>query len=270
MKKIISIVTALILVPSITAVSIYKNTKPSDEEEIHTINNESMRSATERYSEVIYDFEESAITTVDVYKNAEDSEEVETHVTEIIPEQCCPECIENFEEQMLEEKRQKVIDNLSYLKFIDGEETDIDDDQIEHIIATGEKTGIDPHLISTIIYSESRGHSDVFNGIYRGYGQIGYDGGRLVYEDILELGEYDHDMAFDPYLNITFIGYILDYLMYHYNYNIYQAIQHYSGTKGEEWYLDYTSNKLNQIGGPTLDEIEQEWRENYKQRESES
>lgn len=226
MKKIISIITALILVPSITAANAYEDIIYTQEEPVEIVDNES--------------------------KN--------------IPEHYCPECIGNFEEQMQEEKRQKVIDNLSYLKFIDGEETDIDDDQIDHIIATSEETGIDPHLISTIIYSESRGQSGVFKGNCRGYGGIGYEGGRLVYEDILELGEYDHDMAFDPYMNITFIGHILDYLMYHYDYNIYQAIQHYSGTKGEWWYLNYTAKKLDQIGGPTLDEIEQEWRENYEQR----
>lgn len=240
MKRIISMIAAIVLVPVMTAANAYEDVPEQEEQiEIHVIDN--------RPKAIPFPEWDLELTADNMY--------------------IYPGYLEELEEKKQNEERQKVINDLAFLKFIDGAETDIDDDQIEHILATSEVTGIDPHLISTIIYSESRGQSDVYNGICRGYGGVGYDGGRLVYEDILELGDYDHDMAFDPYMNITFIGHILDYLMYHYDYNIYQAIQHYSGTKGEWWYLNYTARKLDQIGGPTLDEIEQQWRENYEQRE---
>lgn len=157
--------------------------------------------------------------------------------------------------------------DLEFMKYIDDEVTDLDDDQLEYIVKVGNENHINPYLIAAIIYTESRGHSDVYNdGGYRGYGGIGNEFGSHIYENFLEMGEYDHDMAFDPYTNILIIGSGLNYLMSEdgYNYDIYDALQFYSGTGDDWWYINKCINRLEETGGPTLDEIYQEYLNNQE------
>lgn len=147
------------------------------------------------------------------------------------------------------------VEDLSFLKIIDGSPTDIDDKQLEYIIKVGDKYHINPYLIATIIYIESRGVSTASNSSgYRGYGGIGKVTGKFMYEDILKLGTYDHDMAYDPYTNIHLIGTTLDYILSD-GYDIYGTLQYYSGSKGEWWYINKAIKRLEETGGPTLDEI---------------
>ena len=157
--------------------------------------------------------------------------------------------------------------DLEFMKYIDDEVTDLDDDQLEYIVKIGNENHINPYLIAAIIYTESRGHSDVYNsGGYRGYGGIGNEFGSHIYENFLGMGEYDHDMAFDPYTNILIIGSGLNYLMSEdgYNYDIYDALQFYSGTGDDWWYINKCSERLEETGGPTLDEIYQEYLNNQE------
>lgn len=157
--------------------------------------------------------------------------------------------------------------DLEFMKFIDNEVTDLDDDQLEYLVKVGNDNHINPYLIAAIIYTESRGHSDVYNsGGYRGYGGIGNEFGTHIYENFLEMGEYDHNMAFDPYTNILIIGSGLNYLMSEegYNYDIYDALQFYSGTGDDWWYINKCINRLEETGGPTLDEIYQEYLNNQE------
>lgn len=170
-------------------------------------------------------------------------------------------------EQMYQIADEEVtIDDLRFIQFVDNEDTDVTDDQLEHILKTSEETGIDPYLITTVIWIESRGHSDVYAGDCRGYGGISSDAGNTIYEGYLGLGDYDHDMAFDPYINITLIGNTLKYLMTEpgYEFDIYGALQFYSGTKGEWGYINKVVRKLNDFGGPTLEEIEDNFNTSYE------
>lgn len=153
------------------------------------------------------------------------------------------------------------IDDLRFIQYVDNDYTDVTDDQLYHIINVSNDTGVNPILIATIMWVESRGQSDVYIGDCRGYGGISSDCGDTIYDKYLNLGDYDHDMAFDPYINITLIGNTLKYLMTEPGYtdNIYSALQYYSGTKGEWGYINKVARKLKKEGGPTLDEIQKEF-----------
>lgn len=161
------------------------------------------------------------------------------------------------------------IDDFEFLKNIDNGESDIDDDQIQYILDLCNDKGVNPYLISSIIYTESRGKSDVYNKENcRGYGGISEVAGEFIYENVLDNGEYNHNMAFDPYTNLSIMINLLDYLMADNEADIEYVVQYYSGTKGEQWYIDYTNDNLEKFGGPTLQEMEEQWIERYNQRKN--
>lgn len=186
--------------------------------------------------------------------------------------------IESLEEDVTEETSDIInnetyfgytIEDFEFLKNIDNEESDIDDDQIQYILDLCNDKGVNPYLISSIIYTESRGKSDVYNSENcRGYGGISEVAGEFIYENILEQGEYNHNMAFDPYTNLSIMINLLDYLMTENDADIKYVVQYYSGTKGEQWYIEYTNDNLERFGGPTLKVIKEQWIERYNQRQN--
>lgn len=182
-----------------------------------------------------------------------------------------------LEEDTVEETTEEVIkddtyfgytlEDFEFLKVIDDTESDIDDDQIQFILDECNDKGINPYLVSSIIYTESRGQSDVYNKENcRGYGGISEVAGEFIYENILKEGDYNHNLAFDPYTNLDIIINLLDYLMTESEGDIEYVIQYYSGTKGEQWYLDYTNENLQEFGGPNLETIKNQWLERNDQR----
>lgn len=222
--------------------------------------------------------------------NANDNDEaplIEYHVIQPIPVEentiemsrsiAIDEDINLLQEDIIEETTEEIkedetyfgytLEDFEFLKCIDNEESDIDDDQIQFILDECNDKGINPYLVASIIYTESRGKSDVYNKENcRGYGGISEVAGEFIYENILNQGEYSHNMAFDPYTNLSIIINLLDYLMTESEGDIKYVIQYYSGTKGEEWYINYTIENLHEFGGPTLQEIKTQWINRYNQR----
>lgn len=169
--------------------------------------------------------------------------------------------------KLIEDNSEFKAEDFQFLKEIDNEITDIDDDQIHYMIDMCNEKGINPYLISSIIYTESRGKCDVYNDKNcRGYGGISEVAGRHIYTNVLQLGEYNHDYAFDPYINLSIIINLIDWLMIEYDGDLEYCIQYYSGTKGLTWYVEETEYNLDRFGKTNLETVKNEWITHYKYR----
>lgn len=168
-----------------------------------------------------------------------------------------------------------IVDELEpyrFIQFIDNADTDITDEQLLYIKEKATDIGIDPLFILCTFYNESRGLTTVNNDSTncRGYGGIAPDTGRYIYEEYLGHGKgtYDHQMAYDPYINIDISISTWNHLLEYWDGNIYSAMRNYSGMKSyEDWYFNKISNKLAEVGGPTLDEIQASWNKRHEELE---
>lgn len=104
-------------------------------------------------------------------------------------------------------------------------------------IAAGEelmiKEGIDPDLLFGIIMTESGGDEKATSSTStaRGYGQFLAGSGKYVYEDILHLGVYNHNMAYNGTTNITMAAGYLGYLKNERGFSAYAAVKAYRGVE---------------------------------------
>ena len=130
------------------------------------------------------------------------------------------------------------ISDYEYIQFVDGSSTDLTDDQIHYAVAKMKENGLNPHLLFCIFYNESRGVSKATNAKTdcRGYGQILESTGEYIYEDYLQEGSYNHDLAYDPYENIDLSVGLLTCLMEQNNGNLYRTMNSYSGNHDGSYY----------------------------------
>lgn len=93
------------------------------------------------------------------------------------------------------------------------------------------KYGYDPHIQFRLIGFESGFKYDNQNpaSSARGYGQILRSTGRWIYEDELNLGKYNHKLAYDPYINIQMSTWYMSYLLKRNRGNVKRALMGYNG-----------------------------------------
>ena len=132
------------------------------------------------------------------------------------------------------EKRKELYNKYEYAIYDESSKrTDLTYEQI----ATGEelmrKEGIDPDLLFGIIMTESNGDEKATSSIStaRGYGQFLAGSGKYVYEKVLKLGTYNHNMAYNGTTNITMAAGYLGYLKNERGFSAYKAVKSYRGVE---------------------------------------
>lgn len=104
---------------------------------------------------------------------------------------------------------------------------------------------INPHWVWEIITCESYYdvNANISTSSARGLGGFLESSGRWVYEDLMGNGKntYDHDMAYDPYIAIEMLVYLLEWMKIEYNGNLEAMIRHYSGDPSGAYYNNLVS-----------------------------
>lgn len=157
-------------------------------------------------------------------------------------------------------KRSELYDKYEYAVYNkSGDRTDLKYDQI----ATGEelmeKAGIDPDLLFGIIMTESGGNEKASNSTStaRGFGQMLAGTGEYVYEDILNLGTYNHSMAYNGDTNIRMVVGYLGYLKNTRHMSAYNTIKAYRGIE-PTGYIRTINSYINKKGN-SFAEIAANW-----------
>jgi len=94
----------------------------------------------------------------------------------------------------------------------------------------------------------------------RGFGAFLKSSGEFVYEELLKYGEYNHDMAFDGYINMEMTAELLDYNMKKYDGDIMKSLIAYNGNELGPRYYDIIDTFLNTETNKTLAKMEDEYK----------
>lgn len=152
--------------------------------------------------------------------------------------------IENLEEEIAFLERTPTTD-LTILRKVEQYQYVIDSglssDLVLFMDEQCQKWDINPHLMWAIIETESRYNPNVDNSegsSARGLGQIVVNTARNMYENVLGhgTGSYNHQMAYDPYVNIQMICALIGTGLQNEN-TLEYAINRYSG--GVSGYLEH-------------------------------
>ena len=104
---------------------------------------------------------------------------------------------------------------------------------------------IKPHWLWEVITCESYFDKNAMlaSTNARGLGGFLESSGKWVYEDLMGNGKgtYDHDMAYDPYIAIEMMVFLLDWMKDEYNGNLEKMINHYSGDPSGAYYRNLVS-----------------------------
>lgn len=160
------------------------------------------------------------------------------------------------------EVRKELYDKYEYILMYNNERTDLTYDELQFGIEEMDKRGINPHLLTGVIYLESKGRRDCANSksTARGYGQFIAGTGKWVYEQRFKRGTYNHDMAFDGYLNIEMCAEYLGYLMDKNNGSVMNTLLDYNGRELGSVYYNIVNNII-KTSNIDLNQIENEYRE---------
>ena len=150
------------------------------------------------------------------------------------------------------EQREELFDKYEYAIIrTNGTRTDITYDQLINLELLAEEKEIDTDLVLSIAMVESSGTEDACNNSSsaRGYGQIVYGTGKMVYEKIMNEGKYNHDYALDGDTNFKMMVNYLRYLEDN-NSSIYTTIRGYRGEGGSilDSYIRKINNYLSHSG----------------------
>lgn len=99
---------------------------------------------------------------------------------------------------------------------------------------------VNPHRVWEIITCESNydTEANLTSTTARGLGGFLESTGKWVYEDLMGNGKntYDHSMAYDPYIAIEMLVYLLDWMDEYYNGDLEALIRHYSSDSSGAYY----------------------------------
>lgn len=154
------------------------------------------------------------------------------------------------------QEREELFDKYEYAIVTDGYRTDLTYDQIKNGEELMLEKGYDPNLLFGIIMVESSADEKLTSdhSTARGYGQILKGTGEFVYSNLLNLGKYNHNMAFDGNTNIMMMCEYLDYLIKRRDNDLYKAIQGYRGKTDVSGYIRGIDKYITQ-SNTSIDEI---------------
>lgn len=144
------------------------------------------------------------------------------------------------------EERQELYNKYEYaLIREDGTRTDITFEHIKSLKDLAIEKGLNDQvidLILSIVMTESDGYENAKNSksTASGFGQFLSTTGTFVYERLMNMDEYSHDMAMNGSLNLEMMTEYLCYLNDKYNGNMDLVINEYRGLDSNEY-----KNKIN-------------------------
>lgn len=100
---------------------------------------------------------------------------------------------------------------------------------------------LNPHIMTAIYKHESGFTAEIDNyggSSARGLGQVLSSTGKSIWENILQLGTYTHDMAYDPTVNITITEELISRNI---DSGLYNAIAAYSGDSTGKYYGEFVA-----------------------------
>ena len=158
--------------------------------------------------------------------------------------------------------RSELYDKYEYVMFYDGKRTDM----TYNLVAYGEdimkKENIDPNLLFGLIMVESRAVEKAQNptSSARGFCQLIDSTAKSLYERVLKKGSYNHELAFNGYINLELGAKLIAGNMERYSGNTYTTIQLYRGIKDVRSYYAAV-DKFVSRGGTSLRQIGNNYRE---------
>lgn len=162
------------------------------------------------------------------------------------------------------EQREELYNKYEYIIEVGNKRTDITYEQLAHGEELMKDRGLNPHLLFGVVYLESRGNEKATNSrsTARGYCQFLGSTAKSVYERMLNKGTYNHDLAFDGYINLELGAEYLSYLMKTQNGSIMTSLLLYNGAELGERYYHIIDNMLVKYNKPSLAQIEREYKNN--------
>lgn len=131
------------------------------------------------------------------------------------------------------EKAEELYTDYSYMYYdTNGDRNDVTPEQVQYAVDLMTEKGLDPGLLLGSIMVESEGHADDVNSSSgaTGYGQFLASTGRYIYEDVLQLGEYDHSTTpKDGTTNILMMATYYEILYKQYGGDTMSVIKQYCG-----------------------------------------
>lgn len=177
--------------------------------------------------------ENLANNTDDVNKTFEGTNDADTLVDELNESET-----EAYNEELVAEAKNAdamILQKYAYALYDDvGARNDLTPDLLRLTERCCLQQGIEPNLFLGIVMAESRGKASAKNkrSTATGFGQLLKSTGKWAYEDLLGFGKgtYNHNLAYNPELNIMMSTAVLGELRREYNGNMYKAVRHYRGT----------------------------------------
>lgn len=162
------------------------------------------------------------------------------------------------------EQREELYNKYEYVIEIGNNRTDLTYEQLTYGENLMKDRGLNPHLLFGVVYLESRGNETATNSrsTARGYCQFLGSTAKSVYENMLNKGQYTHDLAFDGFINLELGAEYLSYLMRTQNGSIMTSLLLYNGSEIGERYYTIIDNVLRQHEKPSLAQIEREYKNN--------
>lgn len=130
-----------------------------------------------------------------------------------------------------------------------SDDSGLDTNVIMYMDEEAKKLDINPNLLACIYRVEShfRTYVDNYGGSSaRGLGQVIRSTGKAIWENILHKGAYNHDMAYDPYVNIEITATLIARNIKSTG-DLYQALNLYSGN-GRSIYYNKIVDVANRYG----------------------
>ncbi len=156
-------------------------------------------------------------------------------------------------------EREELYDKYEYVIMYGGKRTDMTYDMVSYGEDIMKEKKVDPNLLFGLIMVESHAVEKAQNktSTARGFCQLLASTARSYYENILKKGKYNHELAYDGYINIEIGSELVARNMEKYNGDTHKVIQLYRGLNDPVYYaaVDRYVNR----GGTSLRQIANEY-----------
>lgn len=162
--------------------------------------------------------------------------------------------------------REELFDEYEYILMdYKNDRTDLTYKELEFGINEMVERDLNPHLLFGIIHLESNGKRNLTTttSTARGYCQFIQGTGKWVYETRLNKGIYNHNLAFDGFINLEMGAEYLSYLMEKNNGSIMNTVLDYNGRELGSRYYDIVNDTLLKNINLSLNDIELEYKNKH-------
>lgn len=156
-------------------------------------------------------------------------------------------------------ERSELYDKYEYVLVYNGQRTDMSYDQVKYGENLMASKNVDPNMLFGLIMVESHANEKAQNSTStaRGFCQLLSSTAKSYYEKILKKGNYNHEMAFNGYINMEIGAALITNNMEKYNGDTQKVITLYRGLNDPAYYA--TVDRYVNRGGTSLRQIGNEY-----------